>query len=100
VNRKHNPRVTIALCALALAATWAPGAQAAQVCNEARANHPGAYDATDGDPNPPARFQDDLEPIGDSAGLVNAAAHSPVLSVCAKPRGGGDGGGGGGGGIK
>ena len=107
MQTKRSVKLTLGLVGLALAAGWAPGAHAAstQVCNEARSNHPGTFNATDGDRNPPARFQQGLQPIGDAAGLVHAAAQSPALSACSEPPpppppgdGGGDGGTGGGGG--
>jgi hypothetical protein len=42
--------------------------------------------------NPPARFTDDLSPLpGVGEGLVNAAAHSPALTLCGPADDGGDG---------
>jgi hypothetical protein len=89
------PRVAGAAAALALIA--APVAQAAQpdgaavpVCNQASPHFQGgglvALDPpTD---SPAARYTDDLSPLpGRGKGLVNAASHSPALTVC-----GGDGG--------
>lgn len=88
---------TLTIAALALGA---PSAFAGQpyldtsltVCNEATpVSLGGAYDATDGDPLPPARFQQRLfEHRGQGRGLINAAAKSPALSICGLD-GGGDG---------
>lgn len=89
MNQKRNLKITVAVCVTALAATWAPSAQATNVCNEARTGHSGIYDATDSDRNPPARYQVGLAPIGDSEGLIHAAERSPALSVCVAPGGGG-----------
>ena len=90
--RKHILKSTLSLAAVAVAAFSGPVANAAppsapsgktMVCNEAGRGHLGGnYVATDGDPNPPARFQSGLKPIGSNKGLINAAAHSPALSIC------------------
>ena len=63
------------------------------VCNEAENSFRGDYVITDtNDPNPPAFLRGVQMAVGNGhgAGLVNAAAHSPALVVCA---GGGDDGG-------
>lgn len=92
-------RITLAIGLVAVAAIPGSTAQAANVCNEARSGHTGSYVATDGDPGTPARHQSNLAVLGTGKGLVNAAAHSPALSVCVVPTppsdGGGDDGGGG-----
>ena len=84
MSHKRNLKVTLALSATIIAAAFAPSAQAAEVCNEARESQPGNYTATDNDPNPPARHKTGLSPIGDSAGLNHAAERSPVLSRCSQ----------------
>jgi len=85
----RNPRITLTLGAIAVVAAVAPSAQAADVCNQARKGHTGAHDATDNDPNPPARYQTGLAPIGNVDGLAHAAGRSPALSVCSVPSTGG-----------
>jgi hypothetical protein len=85
---------------------FAPGAAhaakpAADVaaCNEAENSWQGDYDlTTTDDPNPPAFLRGVQMAVGNGhgKGLVNAAAHSPALVVCADG-GSGDGGDGGGG---
>ena len=82
MNHKRNIRIGLAIAATTIAAAFAPAGAAADVCNEARENHPGFHNATDPDPDPPARYQLGLEPIGDNHGLDNAASHSPALSRC------------------
>ena len=70
-----------------------PDGPALPVCNEASPHFVGGtFTATDGDPNPPARYTIGLELLpGNGDGLVNAASHSPALSVCAPvSQGGGD----------
>jgi hypothetical protein len=81
-----------ALAALLALAAAAPVAQAKPdfdsqlpVCNQATPTSlGGTLTATDGDPLPPARFRDELlkQKPGNGKGLVNAASHSPALSVC------------------
>lgn len=88
MHSKPASRIGIVLGVAAFAAAIAP-AQAAEVCNEARKGHSGSYNATDSDPNPPARFKTGLAPIGSVAGLNHASRRSPALSVC-EPAGGGD----------
>ena len=77
----------MALSASAVVLALAPGAQAAtaNVCNQARTGHTGAYVATDGDPATPARHQSNLAVLGSNRGLVRAADRSPALSVCVIP---------------
>jgi hypothetical protein len=81
MNRTRLTKLTLALTVATTAAAFAPSAQGAVVVNEERVSHQGDYVATDGDPNPPARFQTGLGLLGSNAGLVNAAAHSPALSL-------------------
>jgi hypothetical protein len=87
-------KLSLALTVAATAAAFAPSAQGAVVVNEERVSHPGVYVATDVDPNPPARFQTGLGLLGTNAGLVNAAAHSPALSLAVPAPPPTDGGGG------
>ena len=92
-NRIRNLRIIVSLCAVATVVAVVPSAQAApggnttstNVCNEARKGHEGQYTATDQDPSTPARNQSNLGVLGNGKGLVNAASHSPALSVCVLP---------------
>jgi len=93
-------KLTLSLCTAAVVAAMAPAAHAdTAVCNEAENSWRGGYVVTDGpvDPNPPAFLRGSTMRVGQGAGLVNAAEHSPALRVCG-PEGGDDGGGGDGGG--
>ena len=74
----------VLLGAIATLAVAAPTASAQQVCNQATPHSLGGeLVATDGDPTPPARYQQNLKAHpGQGAGLVNAASHSPALSLC------------------
>ena len=84
--------VTCALCAVPAVAP------AATVCNEAENSPRGGYVVTGGpvDPNPPAFLRGSQMRVGndDSAGLVNAAEHSPALRLCGPEDGDDDDGGG------
>jgi hypothetical protein len=82
--------------ALTLALAAAPAAQAAPpdtsvpVCNQASPHFQGGGLIALDPPvdSPAARYTDDLSPLpGKGNGLVNAASHSPALTLC------GDGGG-------
>jgi hypothetical protein len=92
-NRIRNLRIIVSLCAIATVVAVVPSAQAApggnttttSVCNEARKGHEGQLTATDQDPSTPARNQTNLSVLGTGKGLVNAASHSPALSVCVLP---------------
>ena len=104
MRQKRILKITLPLAVVAVAAFSGPVVNAAppstssgktMVCNEAGRGHLGGnYVATDGDPNPPARFQTGLKPIGSNKGLINAAAHSPALSICVPAPPTDDGGGG------
>jgi hypothetical protein len=86
--------LSIGICAAALVAAFAPAAQAdTTVCNEAENSPRGGYVVTDGpvDPAPPAFLRGSTMNVGDGAGVVNAAEHSPALRVCG-PEGEDDGG--------
>jgi hypothetical protein len=95
--------LSLGLCTMALTAALAPAANAddTAVCNEAENSPRGGYVVNGGpvDPVPPAFLRGSTMKVGDGAGLVNAAEHSPALRTCA-PQGsdddGGDDGGGGG----
>lgn len=91
-NRIRNLRIIVSLCAVASVFAVVSSAQAAggnttttTVCNEARNGHDGQLTATDQDPSTPARNQTNLSALGTGKGLVNAASHSPALSVCVLP---------------
>jgi hypothetical protein len=93
-------KLTIGLGIAALTAAFAPAAHAdTTVCNEAENSHRGGYEVTGDivDPAPPAFLRGSPMNIGDGAGVVNAAEHSPALRTCA-PEGDDDGGDGGDGG--
>jgi hypothetical protein len=88
-----------ALAALSALALAAPAAQAKvdhdpdlSVCNQAtHVSVGGVLIATDGDPEPPARYTEDLyKHRGNGRGLQNAASHSPALSLCSWNTGGDD----------
>jgi hypothetical protein len=86
-------KLTIALGVAALTAAFAPAARAdTAVCNEAENSHRGGYVVNGGpvDPLPPAFLRGSQMKVGDGAGLVNAAEHSPALRTCAPEGGGGD----------
>jgi len=93
--------ISLGLCTVALSAALAPAASADDiaVCNEAENSPRGGYVVNGGpvDPVPPAFLRGSTMKVGDGAGLVNAAEHSPALRTCA-PQGSDDGGGDGGGG--
>ena len=79
------------------AAIAAPHATNPPVCNEAENSFQGGYTVAPGvDPNPPAFLRGEQMAVGQGhgAGLVNAAAHSPALSVCGIPQDADTGGGG------
>jgi hypothetical protein len=95
-----NARTFLAAGLVSLAAAAAPTAASAEpasgpasggptVCNEAgMAFINGTLSVVDPsqDPNPPARHKTNLRALpGVGVGLVNAAAHSPALAVCAEP---------------
>jgi hypothetical protein len=90
-------KLTIALGVAALTAAFAPAAHAdTAVCNEAENSPRGGYEVTGGpvDPLPPAFLRGSTMKVGNGAGLVNAAEHSPALRLCAPEDGDGGGGGG------
>jgi hypothetical protein len=86
-----------AVLALALAPTAQahPGGPSLPVCNQASPHFQGGGLVALDPPvdSPAARYTDDLAPLpGRGEGLVNAASHSPALTICG-PGGDGDGGG-------
>jgi hypothetical protein len=89
--------LSLGLCTAALIAAMAPAAHAdtTAVCNEAENSPRGGYVVTGDlvDPTPPAFLRGSTMKVGNGAGLVNAATHSPALRTCA-PEGSDDGGGG------
>ncbi|HEY6761368.1 MAG TPA: hypothetical protein VI318_17850 [Baekduia sp.] len=99
MNRSLSLAGAVALAlSVAPAAVAAPGGPSVPVCNQASPHFQGgglvALDPpTD---SPAARFTDDLTQLpGKGEGLVNAASHSPALTVCGEGEGdGGDDGGG------
>ena len=97
VNLKTRTKVlaTAGTVAAAYLSALAPASPAATVCNEAENSHRGGYEVTGGtvDPVPPAFLRGSQMRVGNdhSAGLDNAANHSPALRQCGPA--GGDGGG-------
>ncbi len=91
-------KLGLSLCTAAVVAAMAPAAHAdTVVCNEAENSWRGGYEVTGGpvDPDPPAFLRGSTMRVGNGAGLVNAAEHSPALRVCGpEDDGGGDDGGG------
>jgi hypothetical protein len=70
-----------------------PGDPSVPVCNQATPHFQGGGLAALDAPvdSPAARYTDDLAPLpGRGAGLVNAAGHSPALTVCGPADNGGD----------
>ena len=103
----NTRKLTLAACAATLALAALPAAAGADtdltVCNEAENSPRGGYVVTDGpvDPNPPAFLRGSQMRVGEGAGLVGAAEHSPALRLCGPedvdptdPTDPGDGGGG------
>jgi hypothetical protein len=85
-------KLTLGLGIAALTAAFAPAAHAdTAVCNEAENSPRGGYVVTGDlvDPVPPAFLRGSTMKVGNGAGLVNAAEHSPALRVCAPEDGGG-----------
>ena len=91
-----NLRLTLVGTTAALAVALAPAAQASPsaaagdvyVCNQASPSSLGGnLDAIDpATSSPAARYTTDLQAKpGNGKGLVNAAAHSPALTLCAAP---------------
>ena len=85
-------KLTLGLGIAALTAAFAPAAHAdTAVCNEAENSPRGGYVVTGDlvDPVPPAFLRGSTMKVGNGAGLVNAAEHSPALRVCAPEDDGG-----------
>jgi hypothetical protein len=83
-----------AVLALALAPTAQarPGGPSLPVCNQASPHFQGGGLVALDPPvdSPAARYTDDLSPLpGRGEGLVNAASHSPALTICGEGDGGG-----------
>ena len=93
MNSSHVRRAACSAAAvLALAAV--PSAQASPslpVCNQASPHFQGGGLVALDPPvdSPAARYTDDLDRLpGNGAGLVNAASHSPSLTICGEGDGG------------
>ena len=69
-----------------LLAVLPTSAHATDVCNEAENSHRGGYTVEGApgpvDPNPPAFLRGSQMKVGNGAGVVNAAEHSPTLRLC------------------
>ena len=86
---------TVAILALVLtpAAQARSGGPSVPVCNQASPHFQGGGLVALDPPvdSPAARYTDDLSPLpGRGEGLVNAASHSPALTLCDGDGGGGD----------
>ena len=79
----------VAMAAFAIPAVAAAD-DSVSVCNEAENSPRGGYVVTGGpvDPNPPAFLRGSQMRVGNGAGLVNAAEHSPALRLCGPADGG------------
>lgn len=79
----------VAMAAFAIPAVAAAD-DSVSVCNEAENSPRGGYVVTGGpvDPNPPAFLRGSQMRVGNGAGLVNAAEHSPALRLCGPEDGG------------
>jgi hypothetical protein len=80
-----------AAAAVALAAAPAQASPSVPVCNQASPHFQGGGLVALDPPvdSPAARYTDDLSPLpGQGEGLVNAASHSPALTVCGEGDGG------------
>jgi hypothetical protein len=93
VLRAAGAAATVLALALAPAAEARPGGPSVPVCNQASPHFQGG-DLVALDPpvdSPAARYTDDLSPLpGRGDGLVDAAGHSPALTVCGEDDGGGE----------
>ena len=95
----HGRKLFTFMLTVAALMVVAPTAMADEtvVCNQAENSHRGGYEVTGGpvDPLPPAFLRGSQMKIGNGAGVVNAAFHSPALRLCGpeSPGGGDDGGG-------
>ncbi len=101
MSNPRNLRITLALFGAAAAASLAPAASQASVCNEASKGQRGDLVATGTpDPDPPARYKTELQALpGKGGGLQIAAERSGALTQCGPGddgSGGGDDGTGGG----
>lgn len=93
VLRAAGAAATVLALALAPAAQARPGGPSVPVCNQASPHFQGGGLVALDPPvdSPAARYTDDLSPLpGRGEGLVDAASHSPSLTVCGEDDGGGD----------
>jgi hypothetical protein len=91
VLRAAGAAATVLALALAPAAQARPGGPSVPVCNQASPHFQGGGLVALDPPvdSPAARYTDDLYELpGRGEGLVNAASHSPALSVCGVDDGG------------
>jgi hypothetical protein len=93
VLRAAGAAATVLALSLAPAAQARPGGPSVPVCNQASPHFQGGGLVALDPPvdSPAARYTDDLYELpGRGEGLVNAAAHSPALTVCGEDDGGGE----------
>ena len=93
VLRAAGAAATVLALALAPAAQARPAGPSVPVCNQASPHFQGGGLVALDPPvdSPAARYTDDLSPLpGQGEGLVNAAGHSPALTVCGEDDGGGE----------
>jgi hypothetical protein len=93
VLRAAGAAATVLTLAVVPAAQAQPGGPSVPVCNQASPHFQGGGLVALDPPvdSPAARYTDDLSPLpGHGEGLVNAAGHSPALTVCGEDDGGGE----------
>jgi hypothetical protein len=91
VLRAAGATAAVLALAFAPAAQARPGGPSVPVCNQASPHFQGGGLVALDPPvdSPAARYTDDLSPLpGAGEGLVNAAGHSPALTVCGEDDGG------------
>jgi hypothetical protein len=85
--------LAVALAAAPAAGAAKPAGPSVPVCNQASPHFQGGGLVALDPPvdSPAARYTDDLSPLpGKGEGLVNAASHSPALTVCGADPGDGE----------
>jgi hypothetical protein len=93
IRLSNTIAILAATAGAAAAAAPAAAADDVVICNEAENSHRGGYEVSGGvvDPNPPAFLRGSQMDVGEGAGLLNAAQHSPALRECQPADGDGGG---------